>query len=877
MTEADARGRRLSSRTRTATLAAIAVFVCALVLPGVSIATNPGNNGLILFTSGRDGNGEIYVMTPSGDNETNITNNAANDTTAEWNADGTKIVFASNRDGDNEIFTMNPDGSGVTQLTSNTLSDVDPTWSPDGTQIAFRRDIGTVSTPNNEIFTMTANGASQTNRTNNAASDFVPDWSPNGNLIAFQRFATGGNNEIFTMTPTGTAQTNITNNTTNDGRPSFSPDGTKIAFDSNRQSAGSTTIDDFDIYTMTTTGGSVTALTNNTTGGSPAADINDQKASWSPNGALLSFQSNRDFTASGVQNEIYRMTSTGTAQTRLTNDTTNDFDSAWQPDSIAPQTTITAGPSNGSTTSDNTPTFSFTSSETNSTFQCRVDAATFTTCTSPFTTAALGEGSHTFEVRATDVAGNVDATPASRAFTVDTIAPETTITSGPADNSIINDTTPTFEFTSSEPGSTFQCRYDANPFMPCTSPYTQTVNQTTHVFEVFAIDAAGNADPSPAIRTFGVSTAFVAFNGTTIVYSAPGSEPNDLSVDYVTDPGGDYYEFTEANTAFELNAGLDCTQQGPNVVRCPGDSEATSVLLNPASLNDEIDASGVPAGGGSDPFTIVGGAGNDVLTGTGNNDNMDGETGSDSLSGVGGDDQISGGSDAGMDRMEGGPGADLLEGGPGIDRAVYASSTMAANVSIDNSPNDTDGTGSTTENVLDTVESITGGSGDDVLSGSCFANTLAGQGGNDTLNGDPVGCSVGGGDFMGGGAGNDGFNGLGGTDSVTYTTNTSGQPIVVTIGGAPLDLDGLGGVDDIAADMENVFGGAGADTIDATGASQGVSLSGRAGNDTLIGSSFNDFVRGELGADQLDCGDGTNDMFDLDPADTSVTNCETPG
>ena len=61
------------------------------------------------------------------------------------------------------------------------------------------------------------------------------------------------------------------------------------------------------------------------------------------------------------------------------------------------------------------------------TFQCRVDGGQFATCTSPFTTAALAQGAHTFEVRALDAAGNADPTPASRAFTIDTAAPDTTI------------------------------------------------------------------------------------------------------------------------------------------------------------------------------------------------------------------------------------------------------------------------------------------------------------------------------------------------------------------------------------------------------------------------------------------------------------------
>ena len=84
-------------------------------------------------------------------------------------------------------------------------------------------------------------------------------------------------------------------------------------------------------------------------------------------------------------------------------------------DTTPPETMITAGPTG--TTADPTPTVEF-SSEPGSTFECRVDSAAFETCTSPHTTAALGNGSHTFEVRATDASGNTDPSPASRGFVV---------------------------------------------------------------------------------------------------------------------------------------------------------------------------------------------------------------------------------------------------------------------------------------------------------------------------------------------------------------------------------------------------------------------------------------------------------------------------
>jgi Bacterial Ig-like domain/Bacterial Ig domain len=89
-------------------------------------------------------------------------------------------------------------------------------------------------------------------------------------------------------------------------------------------------------------------------------------------------------------------------------------------DTTAPDTTITGGPTQ--TTDDATPTFTFSSSEPGSTFECRVNTGAFAACTSPHTTATLADGAHTFQVRAKDPSGNTDQSPASRSFTVATAA-----------------------------------------------------------------------------------------------------------------------------------------------------------------------------------------------------------------------------------------------------------------------------------------------------------------------------------------------------------------------------------------------------------------------------------------------------------------------
>jgi hypothetical protein len=83
---------------------------------------------MVVFTSYRDGNGEIYSIDTSGGSLKRLTNSPAEDEAATWNGSGSQLAFASNRDGDYEIYVMNADGSGQSALTSNAAEDRWPAW-----------------------------------------------------------------------------------------------------------------------------------------------------------------------------------------------------------------------------------------------------------------------------------------------------------------------------------------------------------------------------------------------------------------------------------------------------------------------------------------------------------------------------------------------------------------------------------------------------------------------------------------------------------------------------------------------------------------------------------------------------------------------------
>jgi hypothetical protein len=67
--------------------------------------------------------------------------------------------------------------------------------------------------------------------------------------------------------------------------------------------------------------------------------------------------------------------------------------------------------------------FTFSANEAGSTFECSLDGGTFAACTPAASYNGLADGAHSFSVRATDLAGNLDATPAIYSWTVDTSTP----------------------------------------------------------------------------------------------------------------------------------------------------------------------------------------------------------------------------------------------------------------------------------------------------------------------------------------------------------------------------------------------------------------------------------------------------------------------
>ena len=170
-------------------------------------------------------------------------------------------------------------------------------------------------------------------------------------------------------------------------------------------------------------------------------------------------------------------------------------------DTVGPATTIGSGPTGP--TASTSASFGF-SSEGGATFQCNRDGGGWQACSSPQGYSGLSQGAHTFDVRATDQAGNTGSAT-SRSWSVDTVGPAAAITAGPAQDSTITTSATSFSFTG-EAGGSFDCKLDGGAWGACTSPNAISgLTDGSHTFRVRAKDALGNAG-SEAARTFTVDT-----------------------------------------------------------------------------------------------------------------------------------------------------------------------------------------------------------------------------------------------------------------------------------------------------------------------------------------------------------------------------------
>ncbi len=347
--------------------------------------------------------------------------------------------------------------------------------------------------------------------------------------------------------------------------------------------------------------------------------------------------------------------------------------------------------------------------------------------------------------------------------------------------------------------------------------------------EILANDSDVDGDVLTIVSVQNAQNGMVAISPLgNVVFTPAGGYTGPASFTYtITDGQG---EFSTATVGIEVGANY--------IEGTAGDDELTGT----AGV-DYIDALAgndiVKAGEGND--TIVGGRGNDTLYGEEGNDTfmllvsegadaIDGGADFDTLN-ILGDfagyvrndvlkvvfdganlTGVQSGTLVGIDSVT----ADL---GGGTNTLFYTTPTTAG-VTVDLST----GTASGFTSIAN-ITNVTGATGDDVLSGNSGDNVLNGGVGNDVLSG---------------GLGIDVLNGAGGTDTASYAGESDGFIINLATGAVERLVGGTPTAEDQLSSIENVIGGAGADTIIGSAASNLITTGG--GDDTVSGGDGLDTV-----------------------------------
>lgn len=175
----------------------------ALIKPDGSgfraVADDGQNNGFpswspdgkrIVYKRGR----QLVILSLADGQVTPLTDQAHWYNFPQWSPKGDVIMFTSDRDGDFELYTIRPDGSGLRRLTRAPGLNAHSIWSPDGEWIVFSSGrmgfkdemalYDAVPQPYGEIFAMRADGSDLRQLTDNKWEDASPGWMPEPKTVA---------------------------------------------------------------------------------------------------------------------------------------------------------------------------------------------------------------------------------------------------------------------------------------------------------------------------------------------------------------------------------------------------------------------------------------------------------------------------------------------------------------------------------------------------------------------------------------------------------------------------------------------------------------------------------------------------------------------
>lgn len=270
-----------------------------------------GANGLIAFTSRRDGNSEIYLMNADGSDQRNLTNDPAEDVAVTWSPDGRRLAFLRLSPGGSRLFLVSPDGSGLEPVVRS-LGTGFVSWSPDGEKLIMDQFLRQGSNWQWQWVQVKADGSGSVTPLSEQLPPtcFTVRASPDG-----ARFAAlcqdGASTALWLMDSEGRQAEVIARQV---AAFDWSPDGQRLAHLSGRHL-------ELSMFNLAT--GETTRLRQIAAGPEPYG-VSD--LCWSPDGTRLAF-------SGGLfgSNDIYLLWADGSGLTRLTDNGIN-ASPRWSPD-----------------------------------------------------------------------------------------------------------------------------------------------------------------------------------------------------------------------------------------------------------------------------------------------------------------------------------------------------------------------------------------------------------------------------------------------------------------------------------------------------------------------------------------------------------------
>jgi TolB protein len=184
---------------------------------GLNLVGGTSKDGLVSFSSSKDGSSEIYTINTYGKKMKKLTRSFGIDLSPVFSPDGDKIAFVSDRSGGPQIYTMGSNGKRIKRLTFEGSYNTSPSWSPDNKWIAYSGRVN----GKNQIFVVKSDGSEiwQLTLTGNNES---PSFSPDGLFLAFDSDR-DGERGIYIMRNTGEGQKRITKKGSTALSPRWSP------------------------------------------------------------------------------------------------------------------------------------------------------------------------------------------------------------------------------------------------------------------------------------------------------------------------------------------------------------------------------------------------------------------------------------------------------------------------------------------------------------------------------------------------------------------------------------------------------------------------------------------------------------------------------